>query len=108
CRYDVEHPVCDEPQLTPTSICVPMAAHGQTLGSITLEVDESGRRFDETDLDIARALAQRSSLAVENTRLYEEAEYRARAARALETIADGVVLLDRDGVVLLWNHAAET
>jgi PAS domain S-box-containing protein len=108
CRYDTEGAACDEPRLTPNSICVPMVAHGRTLGSITLDVDESGRRFDETDLDIARALAQRSALTVENTRLYQEAEYRARAARALETIADGVVLLDRDGVVLLWNQAAET
>jgi PAS domain S-box-containing protein len=108
CRFETERPVCEEPQLTPTSICVPMTAHGTTFGSITLEVDESGRRFDETDLDIARALAQRAALAVETSRLYEEAEYRARAARALETIADGVVLLDRDGVVQLWNHAAET
>jgi PAS domain S-box-containing protein len=108
CRFDTEHVACEEPQLSPRSICVPMAAHGRTLGSITLEVGESGRRFDETDLDIALALAQRSAIAVENTRLYQEAEYRARAARALETIADGVVLLDRDGVVLLWNQAAET
>jgi PAS domain S-box-containing protein len=108
CRFDTESPACDEPQLTPSSICVPMNAHGRTFGSITLEADESGRRFDETDLGIARALAQRAALAVETSRLYEEAEYRARAARALETIADGVVLLDRDGVVQLWNHAAET
>jgi PAS domain S-box-containing protein len=108
CRYDTESAACDEPQLSPDTICVPMAAHGRALGSITLEVNDSGRRFDETDLDIARALAQRSALAVENTRLYQEAEYRARAARALETIADGVALLDRDGMVLLWNQAAET
>jgi two-component system phosphate regulon sensor histidine kinase PhoR len=85
-----------------------MTAHGRTLGSITLDVHDSGRRFDETDLDIARALAQRSALAVENSRHYAEAQQRARAARALETIADGVVLLDREGMVLLWNHAAET
>jgi PAS domain S-box-containing protein len=108
CRFDTESARCEEPRLTPTEICVPMAAHGQTLGSIILEVGDSGRRFDETDLDIALALAQRSALAVENARLYAEAEYRARAARALETIADGVVLLDAKGVVLLWNHAAET
>jgi PAS domain S-box-containing protein len=107
CRYDTEHAACDEPQLTPNTVCVPMTAHGRTLGSITLEASAAGRRFDETDLDIALALAQRSALAVENARLYQEAEHRARAARALETIADGVVLLDRDGVVLLWNTAAE-
>jgi PAS domain S-box-containing protein len=108
CRFDTEPAACEEPELTAGSICVPMTAHGRTLGSITLEMNESGRRFDERDLDIARALAQRSALSVENTRLYQEAEHRARAARALETIADGVVLLDRDGVVLLWNEAAES
>src|SRR5581483_6234713 len=107
CRFDTEDLDCEDPELKTTSIRVPMAAHGRTLGSITLEVTDSGRRFDETDLGIARALAQRSALAVENSRLYAEAQYRGRAARALETIADGVVLLDQDGVVLLWNHAAE-
>jgi two-component system phosphate regulon sensor histidine kinase PhoR len=45
---------------------------------------------------------------IENAQLYEEVEHRARAARALETIADGVVLLDQDELVLLWNHAAQT
>jgi PAS domain S-box-containing protein len=107
CRFDTESAACDEPKLTPSTICVPMKAHGRTFGSITLEVDESGRRFDQTDLDIARALAQRAALAVESSRLYEEAEYRARAALALESIADGVVLLDREGIVQLWNQAAE-
>jgi PAS domain S-box-containing protein len=107
CRFDTDEFDCTEPELSASTIRVPMAAHGRTLGSITLEVNDSGRRFDETDLDIVRALAQRCALAVENSRLYAEAEYRARAARALETIADGVLLLDSDGVVLLWNHAAE-
>src|SRR5204863_8504585 len=55
---------------------LPMNAHGRTFGSITLEVDESGRRFDGADLATALALAQRAALAVESSRLYEEAEYR--------------------------------
>ncbi|MGH3129856.1 MAG: sensor histidine kinase, partial [Gaiellaceae bacterium] len=38
---------------------------------------------------------------------YEEAEQRARAAEALEFVGDGVFLLDRDGIVRLWNPAAE-
>jgi PAS domain S-box-containing protein len=107
CRFDTDDVSCTEADLMPTRICVPMVAHGQIHGSITLEVTDSDRRFDNRDLDTALALAQRSALAVENSRLYEEAEHRGRAARALETIADGVVLLDRDGIVLLWNHAAE-
>ena len=40
-------------------------------------------------------------------RIEESHEVRARAALALDTIADGVVLIDRDGRVLVWNNAAE-
>ncbi|HEV2592799.1 MAG TPA: ATP-binding protein [Gaiellaceae bacterium] len=36
----------------------------------------------------------------------EELAQRARASRVLETIADGVVLLDNDENVVLWNSAA--
>ena len=88
-------------------LCVPITAREHTLGAITFVTDESGRRFNETDLRMAEELAQRAAAVIENAKLYEEVEKRARAARALETIADGVVLLDRDERVLLWNNAAE-
>ena len=35
-------------------------------------------------------------------------ERRSRAARALEAVGDGVVLVDREGVIRLWNTAATT
>jgi PAS domain S-box-containing protein len=107
CRFDTEDTQAGNPELSPERIKVPMLAHGHCLGQITLESLEPGRRFDAADLGIAQALAQRTGMALENARLYQETEHRARAARALQTIADGVVLLDADGVVLLWNHAAE-
>ena len=89
-------------------ICVPIAGRGRTLGAITLVTGESGRRFGESDLRTAEQFALRAASVIENAQLYEEVEHRARAARALETIADGVVLLDQDELVLLWNHAAQT
>ena len=88
-------------------LCVPIVARGTTLGAITFVTDASGRRLTETDLLTAEELALRAAAVIENAQLYEEVERRARAARALETIADGVVLLDRDERVLLWNRAAE-
>ena len=95
-------------QLGPQSfLCVPITARGNTLGAITFVTDESGRRFTQTDLLTAEELALRAAAVIENAQLYEEVEQRARAARALETIADGVVLLDRDERILLWNNAAE-
>jgi len=38
---------------------------------------------------------------------YSEVEQRADAARVLAHVADGILLLDRSGVVRLWNPAAE-
>ena len=88
-------------------LCVPISARGETRGAITLVTAESGRRYDESDLRAAEELALRAAAVIENAQLYEEVERRARAARALETIADGVVLLDTEERILLWNNAAE-
>ena len=88
-------------------LCVPISARGDVVGAMTYVTDASGRRFTETDLRTAEELALRVAAVVESAQLYQEVERRARAARALETIADGVVLIDRDERILLWNRAAE-
>jgi PAS domain S-box-containing protein len=59
-------------------LVVPLVARGLTLGALTLCTTESGRRYDEADLDLALDVAARAALAVDNARLYRDAE-RARA-----------------------------
>jgi PAS domain S-box-containing protein len=88
-------------------MCVPLKARSRILGAITLVAAESGRVFDESDLRVAEELGGRAGVAIDNAHLYNQVEQRARAARALERIADGVVLLDVDETVVLWNSAAE-
>ena len=53
---------------------VPMVARGRNHGAITLVSAESGRRYSETDLRLAEELARRAALAVDNAKLYEEAQ----------------------------------
>ena len=89
-------------------LCVPLLAHGEVLGVISLVVAESGRRYGPEDLAVAEELARRAGTAVENAKLYREVEERAQAARVLETVGDGVFLVDTLGIVRLWNRAAET
>lgn len=61
--------------LTLTSyMCVPMMAHGQAFGAITFVSAESGREYTDADLPLARELASRASLAVENARAYALAQ----------------------------------
>jgi PAS domain S-box-containing protein len=88
-------------------ICVPLKGRGAVLGAITLVSATPGRRFGADDLKLAVELARRAAMAIENARLYRDSEERAQAARVLASIGDGVLLVDRDGRVRLWNTAAE-
>ena len=88
-------------------MCVPLKGREAVLGAITLVTSESGRRFGAEDLSLAEELARRAATAIENARLYREAEARAQAARVLATIGDGVFLVDRSGRIRLWNSAAQ-
>jgi PAS domain S-box-containing protein len=63
-------------------IIVPLVARGRTLGALTLVMAESGRHYDEADLRLAEDLAQRAAVAVDNARLYREAERARREAEA--------------------------
>jgi PAS domain S-box-containing protein len=87
-------------------LCVPLVARDQAFGAISFMQAESGRIYGEDDLALARELARHAAIAIDNAQLYEEAERRAQAARVLESVGDGVVLIDREGVIRLWNTAA--
>jgi PAS domain S-box-containing protein len=58
-----------------SAMIVPLVTRGHTLGTITLVVSaESGRQYTEVDLALAEELARRAALAVDNARLYAEAQ----------------------------------
>jgi PAS domain S-box-containing protein len=57
-----------------SAMTVPLSVQGRVLGAITFASAESGRRYTESDLAFAEDLAHRASLAVENARLYREAQ----------------------------------
>jgi PAS domain S-box-containing protein len=87
-----------------SAITLPLRAGDRTFGALTL-VAES-RELGDSDFELAQELAARAAIAIENARLYREAERRAEAALALAYVGDGVVLLDRDGRARFWNAAA--
>ena len=59
-------------------MCVPLVAHGRTVGALTFVTSESQRSYTEDDLEFAKDIAHRAAMAVENARAYEEAQ---RASR---------------------------
>jgi PAS domain S-box-containing protein len=90
-----------------SAMVVPLIAGGRAFGSLMLVSSDPERLFDNDDLEFAMHLGRRTAVAVDNARLYRAAQERARAALVVEQVADGVMLVDRDGFVRLWNPAAE-
>ena len=88
-------------------ISVPLRARKQPLGALTVARTTRGEVFDADDLSLLEDLAVRVGLALDRGRLYRLVEERADAARVLEHVGDGILLLDRNGVIRLWNPAAE-
>jgi PAS domain S-box-containing protein len=82
-------------------IGVPMLSRGEVVGVITLiSSTDSGRLYDDRDLQVAQALASRAAAAVENARLFREAdEARREAVEAREQAEDQAQELE--------NQAAE-
>ncbi len=59
---------------TRSVLAVPLVARGQTLGVITLCSSRPGRRYGRADLELARELANRAAIALDNARLYRESQ----------------------------------
>src|SRR5436190_10899895 len=62
---------------------VPLIARGRTLGAVTLISRRDDRRYAPVDLAFAEHLARRFALAIDNARLYDEAE---RSLALLDTL----------------------
>jgi PAS domain S-box-containing protein len=61
------------------TMITPLMARGVIIGALTFISSESGRRYDEDDFAIARELARRAALAIDNARLYGRAQEANRA-----------------------------
>jgi signal transduction histidine kinase len=57
-----------------SALTVPLSARGRTLGALSLVSAESGRRYTAADLPLIEELGRRAGIAVDNARLYDEAQ----------------------------------
>jgi PAS domain S-box-containing protein len=102
-------------------VVVPLITRGRTLGTIAFVMAESGRRYGDADLKLAEDLARRAAVAIDNARLYEEAqreiaereqaEEELRSSRdqleiILGGVADGITAQDPTGRLIYANEAA--
>jgi PAS domain S-box-containing protein len=107
------------PSGTSAAMMVPVKEDGRVVGVVQLMSDDGWYTADQ--LEIFEGLVAQMGAAVRNSRLQldrrrlEAAEAaaravaaeRAQAARVVDAVGDGIFLLDREGIVSLWNRAAE-
>ena len=70
----IEHPPLLRELGARSYMCVPLKGRGRVVGALTLIYDGSGRRYGPVDLELAENFAWRAAAAIDNARLYEEAQ----------------------------------
>ncbi|MBD0338907.1 MAG: GAF domain-containing protein, partial [Thermoleophilia bacterium] len=107
------------PPGTRAAMMVPVKHEGQVVGVVQLMSDEA--EYTADDLELFEGLVAQMAAAVRNARLQKErrrleaaeaaaraiAAEREQAANVLAAVADAIFLVDTEGVVRLWNRAAE-
>jgi len=87
---------------------VPLSGREGALHGVLSVYGSAPRAWREEEVQALLALAANASIALSNAELYQRvAVEREQSVAILANIADGIVAVDRDGHVVLWNRAAE-
>jgi PAS domain S-box-containing protein len=91
-----------------SAMTVPIQTHGRIFGALTLvNTKDSDRYFNEDDLALAEDLARRAATAIDNARLYEEAQAQREYWRVtLSSVGDAVIVTDETGKLTFLNDVA--
>jgi PAS domain S-box-containing protein len=88
-------------------VSVPMIVQGALYGVLSV-YGSRPRVWHEDEVQALIALAATASAALSAADLYQRvAEEKERSEAILAHIADGIVAIDRDGAIVLWNAMAE-
>ncbi len=97
-----------EPGTAAACVAVPLAAHGGGFYGVLAVYSSTPRAWRDDEVQTLGALAAASSASVANAELYQRvAEEKERSGAILANIADGIVAVDREGRIVLWNAMAE-
>lgn len=105
-RFGHEDPLLANGMLS--CIAVPMVVRGGGLSGVLTVYDSEVRTWREDEVQALSALAATASAVFSSAELYQRvAEEKERSEAILANIADGIVAVDRDGDIVLWNATAE-
>lgn len=96
-------------------LCVPLKSKDTIIGVIYADNRVASGIFGDTDRDLLAAFANQAAVAIENARLFEQirahldeiTEMRDLMNNVFESIASGVITIDEEERISLYNRAAE-
>ena len=89
-------------------VAVPLVGHGGGLYGVLGVYSDSRRAWRDDEVSTLSSLAATSAASAANAELYQRvAEEKERSGAILANIADGIVSVDRDDRIVLWNAMAE-
>jgi PAS domain S-box-containing protein len=98
----------EEEEEPDTMMCAPIIVRGETTGLLSVYRPRADGIFTPVDLDFLVGLARQASIAIENARLFEEAqESQRRMADIIDFLPDATLVINREGRVIAWNRAIE-
>ena len=90
-----------------SAVVAPLLARGRTLGALSLLRLGDSARYDAGDVELARELARRAAMAIDNARLFSQLR---RVEQRLETVlanvAEAITLSDDRGRTVFANQTA--
>ena len=94
----------------------PFQVHGRTIGFIALGKRCNGDFLSSDDLDLIATLTGYAAIAIDNALLYssleakagELADLKAYSENVVESITVGVVVIDAQGKILIWNNSMQS
>jgi GAF domain-containing protein len=86
--------------LSNNSMAIPIMLRGVQIGSLNLSTSDPSRKWDENEIAMAQATADRTALAIETARLLQDAQKRASKERAIGQISAKIgSLVNIDNIV---------
>jgi len=84
----------------PHSIAIPLILRGTQIGTLKLSTSDPSRKWDEDEIALAQATAERTALAIENARLLQEAQKRASKEQTIGQISAKIsTLVNLDNIL---------
>jgi PAS domain S-box-containing protein len=96
-------------------LCVPLLAKDRLIGVVYVDNRIRAGLFTDRDRDLLQAFANQAAIAIENARLFNSlnetirqvTEIKTEMENIFDSVASGVITIDREGKVATFNPAAE-